>query len=55
MILWALVEIELQEVIEFFGELESAERALAAVLHDEPQWVDLLVIRPFEVRDFSRN
>lgn len=55
MIWWALVETELQEVIEFFSERESAEEALAAALQDEPQWVALLVVQPIELGAFSLN
>jgi hypothetical protein len=55
MVLWALVETEMQEVIEFFSERESAEEALADVLHDEPDWVGLLVIQPFKLQGFSLN
>jgi hypothetical protein len=37
------------EVIEFFGSREEAERALIGVLADEPGWEDLLFVTPVEL------
>jgi hypothetical protein len=55
MVVWALVETELQEVIEFFTERERAEEALVDVLHDEPEWVGLVVVQRFELQGFGLN
>ena len=55
MILWGLIETELEEAVELFVERADAEAALAAVLRDEPGWEGLVVVAPIELVGLSSN
>ena len=50
--LWGLADRFVDEVIEYYASREQAERALEAVLGDEPEWEGMLeVVRvPMPVR-----
>jgi hypothetical protein len=37
MVVWGVVSSEIEQVIEFFGSLEEAERVLAVIVRDEPE------------------
>ena len=39
MIFFGLVDHDLDEVIEFYASREVADRELAEILHDEPDWL----------------
>jgi hypothetical protein len=45
-LLWGLADRFVDEVIEFYGSREQAERALRAVLDDEPEWEGMIEIVP---------
>jgi hypothetical protein len=42
MLFWAIVSDEIDRVIEFFPTRREAERMLEQVLHDEPDWREIL-------------
>ena len=44
--LWGLTDRFVDEVIEFYASREQAERALQAVLIDEPGWEGMIEIVP---------
>lgn len=44
MLFWGLASRELDEAIELYATHAQAERALADVLADEPEWKDVLFI-----------
>ena len=44
--LWGLVDRLVDEVIELYCSREQAERALRAVLDDEPEWEGTMQIVP---------
>ncbi len=46
---WGLVSEEWQDVIEWFTSRDDAERALADVLSDEPDWENVIRVREFRV------
>jgi hypothetical protein len=48
-VLYALLDRRLDELIEFFPSLEKAEEVLQAVLRDEPQWAGTLDVLPVEL------
>jgi hypothetical protein len=48
--LWGLADRFVDEVIELYGSREQAERALAAVLSDEPEWEGMIEVVPMPVR-----
>jgi hypothetical protein len=54
-ILWGLIELQLCEAIELFPSLAEAQAALADVLRDEPEWVDLLAVEPVELVGLNWN
>jgi hypothetical protein len=41
---WGLTDHFVGEVIAFYGSREQAERALKAVLRDEPEWKGMIEI-----------
>lgn len=43
-VLWALADRFVGEVIELYRSREQAERALRAVLADEPDWTGMLEV-----------
>ena len=45
--LWGLTDNFVDEVLEFYASREQAERALQAVLTDEPEWEGMIEIVPF--------
>ena len=44
--LWGLADHFVEEVIELYRSREQAERALGAVLADEPEWEGMIEIVP---------
>ena len=44
--LWGLADYFVDEVIEFYASRDQAERALQAVLIDEPEWEGMIKIVP---------
>jgi hypothetical protein len=42
--LWGLADRFVDEVIEFYGSREQAERALDDVLRDEPEWKGMIEV-----------
>jgi hypothetical protein len=48
-ILFALRDQSVDELIEFFPSREKAEETLAEILVDEPQWRELLDVLPVEL------
>ena len=44
--LWALADRFVDEVIELYRSREQAERALRAVLADEPDWTGMMEVIP---------
>lgn len=49
--LWALADRFVDEVIELYRSREQAERALRAVLADEPEWAGMMEVVPVPVSD----
>jgi len=49
--LWALADRYVDEVIELYRSREQAERALRAVLADEPGWTGMMEVVPFPLSD----
>ena len=49
--MWALTDRFVDEVIELYRSREQAERALRAVLADEPEWVGMMEVVPVRVSD----
>jgi hypothetical protein len=50
-VLYGLVELDLQEVVEFYPSRAEAEAALRAALHDEPDWAPILAVARVEYRN----
>ena len=46
---WALVSRETSAVVEWFPSRTDADEALAAVLHDEPDWKGIVYVAEFDV------
>jgi hypothetical protein len=55
MVVWGVVSSEIEQVIEFFGSLEDAERMIAEVLRDEPEWHEQLRVERIEIGTDSTN
>jgi hypothetical protein len=55
MVVWGVVSCEIEQVIEFFGSLEEAERVLAVIVRDEPERVDDFRIERIELGAESLN
>jgi len=53
-LLYALRDRSVDELIEFFPSREKAEETLAEILTDEPQWREQLDVLPVEF-EVSRN
>jgi hypothetical protein len=49
-VLYGLVELDLQEVVEFYPSQAEAEAALRAALNDEPDWAPILAVARIEYR-----
>jgi hypothetical protein len=47
--LWGLADRFVDEVIELYCSREQAERALRAVLADEPDWAGMIEVVPVSV------
>jgi hypothetical protein len=43
-LLYGLLDRQLERVVEFYVSREAAERELAVLLRDEPEWVELLEV-----------
>jgi hypothetical protein len=52
---FALVDLSLSEAVELFVRRADAERTLAELLRDEPQWQGLLRIEAVEIGDRCWN
>ena len=52
---FALVDLSLVEAIELYVRREDAERTLAELLRDEPEWRSLFRIEEVELGELSRN
>jgi hypothetical protein len=55
MVVWAVVSSEIEQVIEFFRSRHEAERVLAEVLLDEPEWVEAFRVERIELGSESLN
>jgi hypothetical protein len=55
MVFYAVVSDEIHRVIEFFRTRRDAERVLARVLQDEPDWRDILHVERIELRTGTTN
>jgi hypothetical protein len=52
---FALVDLSLVEAIELYVWREDAERTLAELLRDEPEWRSLFRIEEIDLGELSRN
>lgn len=52
---FGLVDLSLLEAVELFLRREDAERTLAELLRDEPEWESLFRIEVFELGDACWN
>jgi hypothetical protein len=52
---WAVVSDEIDRVIEFFPTRWQAERMLAKVIWDEPDWRGVLRVEKIEFRTGTAN
>lgn len=52
---FGVVDGWVEEAVELFVRREEAERMLAEVLADEPQWQDLLWVELIELGEFNPN
>jgi hypothetical protein len=50
-VLYGLVELDLQEVVEFYPSQADAEAALRAALTDEPDWAPILAVARVEYQN----
>jgi hypothetical protein len=50
-----VVSSEIEQVIEFFGSRNEAERMLAEVVRDEPEWVNAFRVERIELGTESLN
>jgi hypothetical protein len=55
MVVWGVVSSEIERVIEFFSSRHEAERMLAEIVHDEPQWTEAFRIERIELGRESLN
>ena len=55
MVFYAVVSDEIQRVIEFFPTRWEAERKLARVVSNEPDWGDILHVEKIELRTGTTN
>lgn len=54
-VIWAVVSAEIGQTIEVFPSREEAEKMLALVLADEPDWHDDLSVESLELLIGSEN
>lgn len=52
---YGLVDVEDEEAIELYARQDEAERALAEILGDEPEWEGRFVVRLVELVTGSLN
>jgi hypothetical protein len=52
---FGLVDLSLVEAIELYMRREDAERTLAELLQDEPEWRSLFRIEEIDLGDLSWN
>ena len=55
MVVWGVVSSEIEQVIEFFRTRREAERMLAEVVRDEPNWQGQFRIERIELGAESLN
>jgi hypothetical protein len=55
MVVWGVVSSEIEQVIEFFGTRHEAERVLAEIVRDDPEWVERFRIERIEIGRESLN
>jgi hypothetical protein len=55
MVVWGVVNSEIEQVIRFFGTRREAERVLAEVLRDEHEWMGRFRIERIELGSESQN
>ena len=55
MVVWGVVSSEIEQVIEFFRTRREAERMLAEVVRDEPNWQEQFRIERIELSRESLN
>ena len=55
MVVWGVVSSEIEQVIEFFRTRREAERMLAEVVRDEPNWRDGFRIERIDFGSESLN
>ncbi len=49
MVVWGVVSSEIEQMIEFFRTRREAERMLAEVVRDEPDWLEQFRIERIEL------
>jgi len=54
-VLWALADDFVDEVISVYRSREEAERALRAVLDDEPEWEGKFRVVPLLLAEYCPN
>ena len=55
MVVWGVVSSEIEQMIEFFRTRREAERMLAEVVRDEPDWLKQFRIERIELSRESLN
>jgi hypothetical protein len=55
MVVWGVVSSEIEQVIEFFRTRREAERMLAEIVRDEPEWLEQFRIERIELGGDSLN
>jgi hypothetical protein len=55
MVVWGVVSSEIEQVIELFGSRKDAERMLAEIVRDEPEWLEQFRIERIELGGESLN
>lgn len=55
LLVWGLADYFVDELIDVYQSREEAERALRAVLSDEPDWRGMLEVVPVAVYEFCLN
>jgi hypothetical protein len=55
MVVWGVVSSEIEQVIEFFESRKDAERMLAEIVRDEPDWLYEFRIERIELGAESLN
>jgi hypothetical protein len=54
-VVWGVISSEIEQVIEFFESRHEAERMLAEVIRDEPDWLEQFRIERIELGSESLN